>query len=142
LPEPLSVELFPSIYLRAALIALWAVLLFAVWRSALPGVLQGALGLAITSYIVRVLRRHTGLGGRADCSALMWDGAGWQWLCGRERRPVVLLRSTVWPGFLLLNFRCARTGKACVLLLLPDSAATNSLRRLRVYLRHLPVFAS
>jgi len=91
-------------------------------------------------YTQALLRRHTGLWGAADCSALCWDGAGWIWWRGGEQRPVLLQRATIWPGFVLLVFRCARGGGRRALLLLPDSAARDTLRRLRVYLRHLPVF--
>ena len=141
LPEPLNVELFPSSYLRAALIALALLSLCAVLRSALPLFLQAALMLATAVYTLSLLRRHTGLWGRGACSALFWDGAGWIWRRGDERCPVLLRRATIWPGFILLDFCCPRGGGQRTLLLLPDSAASDTLRRLRVYLRHLPVFA-
>lgn len=141
LPEPLNVELFSSSYLRAALIALALLSACALLRSALPLFLRMALILAATVYTLYLLRRHTGLWGRAACSALLWDGAGWIWRRGDERCPVLLRRATIWPGFILLDFRCLRGGGQRTLLLLPDSAASDALRRLRVYLRHLPVFA-
>lgn len=139
-PEPLNVEVFPSSYLRAALIALALLIAFALLRSAIPTLVQMVLILAVFAWTLNLLRRHTGLWGRADCSALFWDGAGWIWRRGDEHDPVLLRRATIWPGFVLLDFRGARDGGRRVLLLLPDSAAKDALRRLRVYLRHLPVF--
>lgn len=139
--EALYVELQPSIYLRIALILLLSLVLLALLRTALPWVLRAVLMLAALIYGARLLRRHTGWWGAPDCSALLWDGAGWSWLRADDWRPMRLQQATLWSGLLVLSFRCARTGARRTLVLLPDSAAAHALRRLRVYLRHLPVFS-
>ena len=140
-PAALRVELTPSRRLRAALILVGALALAAVARAALPVPLRLVLAAAVLAEVLLLLRRHTGLWGGRACSGLVWDGAGWLWLCGAEARPALLRRATLWPGLLLLDFRCEGSRRPHPVLLLPDSAAADDLRRLRVYLRHLPVFS-
>lgn len=154
-PEPLNVEVSSSAILRAALIVLALLVLFALAQAALSPWWRAASSAVVLFYLLYGLRGHTGLCGALACTALRWDGAVWWWRGGDGDEPVSLRRATLWPGFILLEFRTehrgstrmfsvstllARTRSRRVLLLLPDSASAHALRRLRVHLRHLPVF--
>lgn len=154
-PEPLNVEISPSAILRAALIVLALLVLFALAQAALSPWWRVASSAAVLFYLLYGLRGHTGLWGASACTALRWDGTVWWWRGDGGDEPILLRRATLWPGFILLEFRIEHMGSArmfsvqaflsrtCsrrVLLLLPDSASAHALRRLRVHLRHLPVF--
>lgn len=54
-------------------------------------------------------------------------------------QPVRLRQATVWQWLVLMNFDSERTGRCFSIQLFPDSCDKESLRRLRVILRHLPV---
>ena len=140
-PAPLRVELRPSHYLRLLLIGLGLLALAALAATALQWALRLVLALLVTGYVALSLRHHTGLWGIPACTAIRWDGAIWQWQAGAVEHSVSLQHATLWPGLLVLNFCDTGTRKSRVLVLLPDSAAAVELRRLRVYLNHLPVFA-
>jgi hypothetical protein len=142
LPGPLRIDLRPSLYLRLALIALGALLLAAIVQTALPWSSRCALAVAVSLYLYLLLRCHTGLWAPPACTGLLWDGAVWFWLDGGGQQPVVLQQAALWPGLIALEFRRAGSRRRCALLLLPDSADADAQRRLRIYLRHLPVFGA
>lgn len=133
--SPLDVELFPSLILRALLAALALPAWAAIVLSALPVTLKIALGLMVAGYLALQWRRHGGCRG-----GLRWDGAGWWWRDARgEVAPLQLRGATLWPGLLVLDFRAA-DGGGWALVLLPDSAAADELRRLRAVLHHFEVY--
>jgi hypothetical protein len=128
--------------LRAALLLTAAFALLALARTALPWPALALTAVAVCGDTLLALRRHTGWWGKPAATALRWDGSGWLWIDAGGRHTALTLRhATLWRGLILLRFRCAATGKNRVLALLPDSAERDALRRLRVHLRHLPVFA-
>lgn len=131
----LRIELRPSRILRGALIALAAIVLMAIYRAALPHALQGALGALLVIHLLYSLRRET------RCSGLLsWRSGQWLWMDGHAREHRLYLRAaTAWRVSIVLRFR-EQDGGAQVFTLLPDSAARDALRRLRVGLRHMPVF--
>jgi hypothetical protein len=53
---------------------------------------------------------------------------------------LLLERATVWPSFIALRFRDRSSGKRQFFTLLPDSLEVDMQRRLRLHLRHMPVF--
>lgn len=133
--SPLDVELFPSLILRALLAALALPAWAAIALSALPVTLKIALGLMVAGYLALQWRRHGGCRG-----GLRWDGAGWWWRDARGAvAPLRFRGATLWPGLLVLDFRAA-DGSRRALVLLPDSAAADGLRRLRAVLRHFEVY--
>jgi hypothetical protein len=126
--------------LRGLLLALTLPLWAAIWLSALPLPLQVLFSIAVAAQLVLQLRNHCGSWGGARCDGLRWDGGGWWWRdrSGGENQ-ARLRHATLWPGLLVLNF-LDNAGRRRALVLLPDSAAADELRRLRVYLRHADVF--
>ena len=80
---------------------------------------------------------HVAIANPARVVALSLDGNGGWWLKradGRVIEPLLLADSRALPALLLLNFRLGRWRRRS-LLLLPDSADADALRRLRVRLR-------
>lgn len=126
---PLELTLRPS-RIYAGILALVHVLaFFGVWLAALPPGLQAALGLALAAGGMRVWRGISG-GPRAlrvSSSGEVEVFAG-RWQAARiSGRPVVL------PWLVSLALR-PETGGVLRLVLLPDSAEREALRRLRVWL--------
>ena len=132
---PLDVELFPSLILRALLVAQGLFAWAAIALSALPLILKIMLGLVVVVYLARLWRHHGGYRG-----GLRWDGTGWWWRdAGGAVVPLRFRGATLWPGLLVLDFREA-DGARRALVLLPDSAAAGDRRRLRAVLRHSEVY--
>jgi len=125
-----EIELKPSRRLGLLLAGMASLALLAVYRAALPGSLQLALGVAVIGLSawgwLRARPRaalRIAAGGRLQCldEAMEWRDAE------------VLGDSFVSIGLIVLRYRTA--GKARGLTLLPDSASADDLRRLRVSLR-------
>jgi hypothetical protein len=136
-PAPLAIELRSSRALALWLVAVGALAALALLVSGAPIALKLALLAALGLYLTALLRRQR----RPRCRGLRWDGERWR-LIGADGRSAVLRlrRAVVWPLLLVLEFRGA--GHTEFVLLLPDSAEPEQLRRLRVYLRHLPVYGT
>ncbi len=64
----------------------------------------------------------------------------WQLYHGEALATAYLVQATVWSWLVVLNFREEESRKTHSLVLWPDSADKQQLRRLRIVLRHLPVF--
>lgn len=140
-PAPLNVELRPSFYLRAALSTLALLVLLALARTALSPFILFALALLVVAATLLALRRHAGYGAAPAYRELVWNGTAWLWRDGSGQwSPLVLEDAVIWPGLLVLNFRCRTSRRRRALVLLADSAEADALRRLRVCLLHLPVF--
>lgn len=86
-----------------------------------------------------VWRRALGRGGRA-VEALCWE-SGWLLRRGGAWYRAELRSVTVWPQVCTLLFSL-EGGERCRLWLPPDCAVADDLRRLRVVLRHAPVWRS
>jgi hypothetical protein len=114
-----------------ALCALAAIFLSAVdWRG------QLLCALLLLAHLGLLLHRH-----RQQSGYLIWRASGWLWIDRQGEECVLDLQSTsVWPSLIVLRFRTAKTGKVCTFTLLRDSLAVDAQRRLRIYLRHMPVF--
>jgi hypothetical protein len=117
------------------LLAVGALAALALLVSGASIALKLALLAALGLYLTLLFRRQR----RPRCRGLRWDGERWL-LIGADGRSAALClhRAVVWPLLLVLEFR--GTGRRESVLLLPDSAEPEQLRRLRVYLRHLPVY--
>ena len=72
---------------------------------------------------------------------ITFTGQGWLLglATGREL-PAELVQATVWPWLVVMNFRCQISGRRYAAIVLPDSATPGCRRKLRVLLRHSPVW--
>lgn len=127
-----EIELKPSRRLGLLLLGMAALALVAVGLAALPAGTQLALGAGVIGLTAWNWRRAGVQGtfrlvadGRLQCR----DGQG-AW-CDIE----VLGDSLVSPALVVLRYRTAADSRVRCLTLLPDSAAADDLRRLRVSLR-------
>jgi membrane-bound toxin of toxin-antitoxin system len=133
--EPLRLELKPSGYLRIALSLLALGALGAIFYSAIDGYLRLLCAALLLVHWRILLRRHSRLSGH-----LIWGSGGWLWVEPARENLLLLMHATVWPGFIALRFRDGSSGKQLFFSLLPDSLEVDMQRRLRLHLRHMPVF--
>lgn len=136
-PAPLRVELYPSRRLQGLLVALAVFIQLAILQAAVPLSLRLALSAALSLHLLHLLRVA------ARCrGCLSWRGEYWLWAGGGASagRFLRLRQATAWPGLIVLRFREWPRGAEEVFVLLPDSAAPDAQRRLRIALRHMPVF--
>lgn len=128
------IELKPSRLLGLLLAGMVALALIALQLAALPGALRWALGIAAVGLSGWVWWRGRGP------ETLRIDGDGCLQCLDREgawREVEVLGDSLVSPLLIVLRYR-APAGQVRSLTLLPDSADSDALRRLRVTLRWAP----
>lgn len=137
-PAPLTLELNPSRTLAALLVlahggalALLVLLPLAWWaRVLLTGALLCSLWLT--------LNRHALRRGESAITRLVWENDD-TWLLmradGKEQRAQLKPGSYASPRLVILNFDAGRRPLSVVLL--PDAADTESLRKLRVRLQML-----
>ncbi len=130
-PEPLVLEVRPSLRLRVWLLAgaLAAVSAVALAVGANP--FLWSLAGAILSWYWLAQRRLAG-----DAGWLRLDGGQWGWrgAVAMPWRPLRLRRSVCWPWLVVLEFDDA--GRRQYRLLFTDSCGRDGNRRLRVLLRH------
>ncbi len=103
--------------------------------SALPLALRLLLAAAVCARLVFWLRHQRVLRG-----VLLWRDGCWFWVDDGGEYSLQLRAATLWPGLIVLRMR-ESTGRSRVFTLLADSSDRDAQRRLRVCLRHLPVFA-
>ncbi|MDB6061079.1 MAG: hypothetical protein JWM78_1182 [Verrucomicrobiaceae bacterium] len=131
----LSVEIKPSRIFYGALCAVVLVALAAIWFAAIPVLARAGLGLLALIYAGYCIRTEC-----QQCGRLQWrEGGLWQLNAGAERA-LELRAATLWPGLLVLSFKEAATRRNLTLTLWRDSLHADDARKLRVHLRHLPVF--
>ena len=132
--EPLSVTLRPSRFLALALTFMAGAALAGTWFSLpLPGFLPAAAGIVLAWiwHLAPALHR-----GRRGVRALELGAKGdarWQDGSGTWHEAAVQPGSYVSTWLVVVNLGRGRRDPS--LLLLPDSAAADELRRLRVWLR-------
>ncbi|MDO9467763.1 MAG: hypothetical protein Q8N48_14730 [Thiobacillus sp.] len=126
-----EIEIKPSRRLGLLLAGMLLLALAALYLAALPGSLQLLLGMTVTGLGVRGWRRarspaslRIAADGRLQC---LDDAAEW-------REAEILGDSFVSTALIVLRYRAAGE-PVRTLTLLPDSAAADDLRRLRVSLR-------
>lgn len=127
----LNLKLWPSRQLAIFLVAGHGLAGLSVWFSALPAWACLLMDLLLLGALYFNLRRHW----RAGIRQLRFDGEGW-WLADRSGEQPLDLRGErlVTSWLIVLNFITA-AGRRIALVLPPDSASADDLRRLRVALR-------
>lgn len=141
-PTALSVEIRPSRIFCFALSTVALFALAAIFHATVPIVLRAWLATAALLYAWFCLRTHRRQRGR-----LLWH-EGWIWIRFDGVECALQLRSaTLWPGLIVLQFRdlqtdAAKTRRSLTFTLWRDSLDSEAARRLRVYLRHAPVFGT
>jgi hypothetical protein len=133
--EPLRLELKPSRYFRIALSLLALGALGAIFHSAIDGYLRWLCAALLLLHWSILWRRHS-----RSAGCLIWDSSGWLWIAAARENVLLLEHATVWPGFIALRFRDQSSAKRQFFTLLPDSLEVDMRRRLRLHLRHMPVF--
>ena len=136
---PLTLDLVPSRLLVAILINChclsWVGLIFSSLSLAIRLPLSALIGISLLLNYARYGNsRSRWFIDRIDCSA---DG---QWTLRTTAgtiKTVSLSSSYVHPYIVILSFASGKFSRY-PLVLLPDSADSNTVRRLRVYLQHLP----
>ncbi len=137
-PNALRVEIRSSNHVFAVLSVVALIATAAIFHAQLSWPLRfsfiGLIG-AYTGYCWRVQKRQRGM--------LQWH-SGWSWIDDKNvKRTLQLRHATVWPGLIALRFYDAGRKRHIAFTLLPDSfVSTDDARRLRVHLRHFPVFDS
>lgn len=134
-PEPLRLELKPSRYLRIALSVLALCALAAILHCALNIYLRGSCAVFLLLHWRALLRRYAQSPG-----CLLWQSDTWLWIGTTHERVLALRHATLWPGLIVLRFCEEGSGTARTFSLLPDSLTHEMQRRLRMHLRHMPVF--
>jgi toxin CptA len=127
-----EIELKPSRRLGMLLLGMGALALVAAGLAALPAGIRLALGVCVMGLLAWGWRRARLTGAlrvAADGRLQSPDGEG-QW-----RDIEVQGDSLVSPALIVLRYRSAADRRVRSLTLLPDSAAADDLRRLRVSLR-------
>lgn len=127
---PLHLRVSPSRWLRAGLAAGVLLALVAPWLS---GIRPSFAALCDGVVLVLLIAERAVLTDRSPVE-LHLTGSGWVIERAGDRQPVRLLPdSCVWPWLMVLRF--ASPAGSPVVVLLPDSAPAESLRRLRAALR-------
>ncbi len=138
-PTALAVEPRPSRWLTLLQLAAALLALIAIARSGVAWPLRGALAAVLIWMVWSSLRRQGRFGGRAPCRRLSWRDGRWLWVGADGRSTALRLRrAVVWRHLVVMHF--AGPGGPRSLCLLPDSLDADALRRLRLCLRHLPVY--
>lgn len=121
---------------RSPLLAAYIVIshfaaLGALTMTALPGSLSALLAVLIALHFGFSWRRHW------RRSFLIYDSCGWRYR-DAERDWIMhpAGENVIWPWLLILNFR-TDSGRRLSLVLPPDAAVRQDLRRLRILLRHI-----
>lgn len=135
-PVALSVEIVPSRVSRACLILVAAAAAAAVLHAAIPWPAKLAAIGALSAIAL-----WTGCSQSRSRGRLRWR-EGWTWTGGDgDERPLRLRSATLWPGLIVLDFAFADARGGLTLTLWRDSLDADAARRLRIHLRHSPVFA-
>ncbi len=154
---PFSLSLQPSCWLIGYLTLLHLLLLmvgFLLWGDSLSIDGMGLFFILLLLHWVLCLWRFTGLftGYHYPYRVvkMTFRDQGWLLTLAGRRSSVDLIQApltqatltqaTVWPWLVVMNFRCLAEGRRYSVIVLPDSAGLDCRRRLRVLLRHLPVW--
>jgi hypothetical protein len=147
----LSINLKPSVWLGVYLSLVHLSLLLAVyllWSKAqgfdYDGVNNGLAavmaGLLLMHWLLSVWR-YGDVRAPNQVRQIVFREQGWLLVLSEREQVVELLQTTVWPWLMVMNFRDRHSGQRYSVLILPDSADPQQQRRLRVMLRHLPLWA-
>jgi hypothetical protein len=134
---PVDLVVRPSRLLAGSIFLAHALALGAAAYAPLPPVLLAAAGATVVTSFIVLFRRHAMLLGRQAVRRLVWSADGrWELTDGEgATHPCTLLpEPTIGPPLTILRLADA-AGRTRVLLLLPESAEREQLRRLRARLR-------
>ena len=137
---PYSLEITPSRFLFAYLMLVHGLLLLALFYLPLSAIMLGLLLVVVVWHSVYSLKRYCQSGSYRWIARCDYVDRVWRLQFSDCQRVVELRSATVWRYLMAMNFACAETGRVYHLVLLSDSGDRHQLRRLRVLLRHLPVF--
>ncbi|TQV84043.1 hypothetical protein FKG94_05090 [Exilibacterium tricleocarpae] len=127
----LAITLQPSRQLVYYAVACHLLAITALLLAALPWLLVSVAAPALGWHLCHWLRRHR----RRLPSALYCEGERWSVDIDRRNYSLTLAgEQVIWPWLIIMRGRLA-TRRACVLVLPPDAADPDDLRRLRVRLR-------
>ena len=128
-----SLAITPSRWMLIYLLLFYLALLVALWYLPLSGYWQW---LALIVLLVFCFRnwKATML---HPVERLSCQQSGWVIVRGGVTVPIELRQITVWRWLIVLNFYLPQNRWQQSLVLFPDSAEQDSLRQLRVILRHL-----
>lgn len=136
MPASFSIQVIPSRYLLALLITITLLATVCVYLNGMPLVLRSLALVFVGTVSATALRRHYLLRADDRVQALSYRHEQWYLQLRDAEVSVELLPTSTLTNFLLvLNFRLEDTGKKANLVLLPDSATTDSLRQLKAVLR-------
>lgn len=134
----LSLHLRPSILLWRAQLILHVLLGFLLLWAVSPWIVIEPIWLVVLLLGLSVLAmsaRSIAYGRLEQEGVLALTETGWCWLSGNTRSELMLSGDVVvWSGLVILPFVGRSGGRRKTLVLLPDSAAAEDLRRLRVWL--------
>lgn len=137
---PYSLEILPSRFLFGYIILVHGLLLLTLFYLPLITTILALLLLVVVWHSVYSLKRYCQSGSYYWVSRCDYVDRVWCLQFSDCQRVVELRSATVWRYLIAMNFACAETGRVYHVVLLPDSGDRHQLRRLRVLLRHLPVF--
>lgn len=136
MPNSLNVSITSSRYLLALLVSIAALACLCVWQNALPADLKLPMTICVVAMSGLVLRQHYFFRARNSVYALRCRDKQWYLqLHNGEVAATLLPTSTLTNALLVLNFRVDNNGKELSVILLPDSTARDSLRKLKSMLR-------
>ena len=131
----------PSKSIAAYLTALHFLLILSLFYLPLSAGLVSLLVAVIVMHCGYCLWRYCYSGHRSWIDGLEYSQQTWLLHRGQEIERVILKSATVWRWMVVLNFR-SKSWHGCSLLLLPDNTHRQQLRRLRVMLKHRPVYGA
>ena len=134
----LSLSLTPSKWLACYLIVLHLLILLALFYLPLSVLALVLVALAVVANGCYCLWRYCYSGHTRWVDSFAYSHQTWLLHRGKCTERAALKSATVWRFMVVLNF-LGEQG-ACSLVLLPDNCCPQQLRRLRVMLKHRPVY--
>ncbi len=136
-----NLAITPSVACAAYLIALHILIGVALMYLALTPMVLTLLLILIMFHSVYCLWRYCSAGHTRWVDSVEYSHQVWLLHRGGDVEPANLKSATVWRWMIVLNF--VGESRAChSIVLLPDSSSSQQLRRLRVLLKHRPVYGS
>ena len=130
-----SLAIKRSRWMAAYVLLLYAGLIAALWYLPLALCWQILTLLLLLVCCYRSLRARMSLA----VDFLECHRGGWTIVRSGVSVPIELRALTVWPWLIVLNYQLEQCRWQQSLVLFPDSAERDSLRQLRVILRHMPL---
>lgn len=130
----LEVELKPSSWIRFFFFLVQFFAVLAITMLASPWLWVALLIWAGLIWRYRYLLSQQG------AIKLKWDGAGWHYRSGERCEQLRLNHAVIWSWLVILNTSKADNSQHIPIVIFPHQCDVEQLRRLRVILRHQPVF--